>query len=459
VATGGATTKLSPSLAFSPDGSALAVWTEKGIFEGVRKHLLKFSVFNVSTNTWSTPALVLESGQFIEDPRAIVDATGKATVLWRAYAGKSGNGALFSCTGQMSNPTWSEPRQITHDDTVQWQPAVALDQNNKVIASWSGYDMATGASRSGAGFGSGVNVARENPASAAIVDGYSAQVTDADQNGIYENLLVTVVVDVVTPGSYEVRADLYSGTRFVASARLTRNGLQAGQETFVLPFAGAIIGDRGYDGPYSLRNVTVMDLNGSPVQTAFAAAPSFATAAYKAASFVPGPLALDKTHYLGTAGQAIITLTDPARNTDAGLVQTVAVRVATTRDSEGPLVALTETGANTGVFQGSCGFSLLSSSASPAKVLVSDHDLIQVVYDDPVRSYTWVRTATWTIGGAGDVNGDGTVNIADAILLLKIGAGITPTGAPPMKEADVNADDKIGTQEVVYILQVAAGLR
>jgi hypothetical protein len=457
IATGGTATKLSPAIAFAPGGTALAAWTEKEAVEGALVYRLKYAIF--SAGSWTTPALVTQSGQYIEDPRAVVDATGKATVLWRGYTGRSGSGALFSSSGQMPNPVWSEPKQITHDDTTQWQADAAVDGSGKVYTVWSAYHPSSGASQSGAGFGSGVNVAQENPASASIIDDYSAEVSDYDQNGIYEDLLVTVVVDVAGAGSYEVRADLYSGTRFVASSRLTQNVLEGGPESFVLLFAGAIIGDRGYDGPYSLRNVVVMDLNGSPVQAAFAAAPAFTTAAYAAASFVPGPLALDKGHYLGTGGQAVITLTDPARNTDAGLVQSLAVRVATTRDSEGILVTLTETAANSGIFQGSCGFTLASSSTSPAKILVSDHDLIQVICDDPVRSYTWVRTATWTIGGAGDVNGDGTVTLADAILLLKIGAGITPTGAPPMKEADVNSDDKIGAQEVLFILQVAAGLR
>ncbi len=57
---------------------------------------------------------------------------------------------------------------------------------------------------------------------------------------------------------------------------------------------------------------------------------------------------------------------------------------------------------------------------------------------------------------AGDVNGDGDVNISDAVLALKIICGINVNVAV---YADVNGDGKIGTDEVVYILQEIAGFR
>jgi len=57
---------------------------------------------------------------------------------------------------------------------------------------------------------------------------------------------------------------------------------------------------------------------------------------------------------------------------------------------------------------------------------------------------------------AGDVNGDGMVDLADAITALQILAGINPLA---YIRADVNNDGKIGIEETVYILQMVAGLR
>ena len=57
----------------------------------------------------------------------------------------------------------------------------------------------------------------------------------------------------------------------------------------------------------------------------------------------------------------------------------------------------------------------------------------------------------------GDVDGNTNVNLADAILALKVAAGLSPGGVN--LNADVNGDGKIGLAEVVYILQNVAGLR
>jgi hypothetical protein len=58
----------------------------------------------------------------------------------------------------------------------------------------------------------------------------------------------------------------------------------------------------------------------------------------------------------------------------------------------------------------------------------------------------------------GDINGDGTVDLADAVSALQILVGLEPSTAV-RKEADVNGDGQIGLEEVMYIIQEAAGLR
>jgi hypothetical protein len=59
---------------------------------------------------------------------------------------------------------------------------------------------------------------------------------------------------------------------------------------------------------------------------------------------------------------------------------------------------------------------------------------------------------------AGDLNNDVAVNLTDAILAGQIMAGINPPVAV-YKQADVNGDDKIGMEEMVFILQKIAGIR
>ncbi|MGD9972828.1 MAG: BACON domain-containing carbohydrate-binding protein, partial [Desulfatirhabdiaceae bacterium] len=55
----------------------------------------------------------------------------------------------------------------------------------------------------------------------------------------------------------------------------------------------------------------------------------------------------------------------------------------------------------------------------------------------------------------GDINGDGVICLADAILALQVVAGYPQTGLN--LAADVDDDGKIGMAEVIYVLQQVAG--
>ena len=57
----------------------------------------------------------------------------------------------------------------------------------------------------------------------------------------------------------------------------------------------------------------------------------------------------------------------------------------------------------------------------------------------------------------GDVNDDGFVTLADAILALKVVSGLRPAGIYPV--VSIDGDRKIGVSEVIYIIQTVAGMR
>ena len=68
---------------------------------------------------------------------------------------------------------------------------------------------------------------------------------------------------------------------------------------------------------------------------------------------------------------------------------------------------------------------------------------------------------SFTISGVllGDVNNDGIVTIADAILACQVMSRMSTAGQTVAFEADVNSDGKIGLAEVIYTLQKVAGMR
>jgi hypothetical protein len=58
----------------------------------------------------------------------------------------------------------------------------------------------------------------------------------------------------------------------------------------------------------------------------------------------------------------------------------------------------------------------------------------------------------------GDLNGDCALNLGDAVFALRLMSG-TASLEPFHKEGDVNGDGKVGSEEVIWILQKVSGLR
>jgi peptidyl-prolyl cis-trans isomerase A (cyclophilin A) len=65
----------------------------------------------------------------------------------------------------------------------------------------------------------------------------------------------------------------------------------------------------------------------------------------------------------------------------------------------------------------------------------------------------------FTVVIGGDLDGDGEVSLADAILALSVQTGMHPAGLRPdysSSGADINEDDRIGTEEALFVLSVVS---
>ena len=72
----------------------------------------------------------------------------------------------------------------------------------------------------------------------------------------------------------------------------------------------------------------------------------------------------------------------------------------------------------------------------------------------PIEAGYWYRDAGGESGVCGDVNGDGVVTAADAVIALEIAADSRPFDAA----ADVDDDGVVTLLDAMMILQAAAGL-
>jgi hypothetical protein len=85
-----------------------------------------------------------------------------------------------------------------------------------------------------------------------------------------------------------------------------------------------------------------------------------------------------------------------------------------------------------------------------------------VYFTDTTNKMIVGRTINLTVKGSGDVNGDGVVDLSDAILALQVQTGQAAPGVRTdyaTSGADVNSDNKVGHPEAVFALQSSANLR
>lgn len=82
---------------------------------------------------------------------------------------------------------------------------------------------------------------------------------------------------------------------------------------------------------------------------------------------------------------------------------------------------------------------------------------LTVTDDGGLKSSDTVTIYVSEIIRVGDVNGDKTVDLQDVILTLKILSGMNRNDIHT--DAEVNGDGKIGTEELIYMLQFVSELR
>jgi len=118
--------------------------------------------------------------------------------------------------------------------------------------------------------------------------------------------------------------------------------------------------------------------------------------------------------------------------------------------------------------QASLGSALAQNGTFTMKVEAGTNINIQVTADNYAATTkqvnvianqeTDVNIVMAAIDQKGDVNGDNSVNLADAIVALQTLSGLTSAGTA-YKTGDVNSDGKIGLGEAIYILQNLGGMR
>ncbi|NOY68518.1 MAG: hypothetical protein GXP53_03370 [Deltaproteobacteria bacterium] len=513
---------VSTAVAVNDDAAgAVVFWAGKtnGDAAGTSKTSLRYSIYSFGDQTWSTPVAIPSSGS-VEDLRAFIDTNDLATVLWTGTS--FGHNNIRTATVDLkktalkqttsAHTTLASPQAaytpvtpVTNDagDTV-WGLDAAMDSTGKLMAVFRRDNFYSPSDLSGDGMSDNLTAGEVNPDSGDLTGNITEAPIDANSDELYEMLRVTIEADIHMAGDYKVTASLndINGNRIAELSAADQN-INAGTHTFTLDIPGGFISAHGVDGPYTITDVILFNNSGIVVATDTS---GFDTAAYAAADFTDGPLLLDRDLYIGTDDTVVVSVTDPLKNTDSAIQDSLSVLVSSDTDPTGLQMTLTETGDNSGVFTGTLHFSLTATENDT--IHVGHHGVVTAVYKTNNPAFTWQKMASWIgclpendmdddgtcddVDGCpadpgkidpgvcgcatsdtdrdgdliedcldnfpddpimpGDVNNDSLRDLTDVILAIRTASGMGDS--PIFKQADVNNDGAIGLPEAVYVFRL-----
>jgi hypothetical protein len=102
------------------------------------------------------------------------------------------------------------------------------------------------------------------PDNASLTGQYSDAGISDDNDEAYEWLQVTATLSVTEISTYTLSADLYAGETFITHAK-TQVPLTPGTQTIALRFDGVDIYSHQLNGPYTVRNVMLLDETGTTI--------------------------------------------------------------------------------------------------------------------------------------------------------------------------------------------------
>ena len=293
----------------------------------------------------------------------------------------------------------------------------------------------------------------EHPAT-RLGDSYSDNGEDTDGNGKYDSLNIHVPVITDIAGQYELSGWLYTDSDQPVGYAETTETLSSGTTEMLLTFSGTAVRQLRTDGPYILKQVQLLDESETRVDSDYIA---YTTSAYSYLDFQGG--AIELTSYKESA----------VDSDNDGDIDTLNVDVTMQVSESGNYMIYGELVDSDDkiIFEATAKADYSSVPSSQTVSLEFPGDTIRRsgtdgpyylknviiqgadgIADHQVNAYTTQPYRYTDFGIA--------VNLSDAILALKVAAGIPADAADIV---DINEDGKIGLEEAIYALQVAAGLR
>lgn len=336
-------------------GDYVGVWVDKQS----TNDLLYFAAY--SGGSWSTPQLVVESEQFIEDPE-LTYTNGEVSVIYRSYDGddNSGNGYAGNLFTQVLD---LGSRRLKGGSTVE-----PLTQNNAaqmfVSAASVGNDVNLAwFERSPNGEGN-PQLAADTSNNSQVQSECVVAELDFDSDSLVDLVNFAVDVFIDEPGQYSLVGNLVDPHgQFVLEANSEVASLGTGNAVLNLAFPASRIGQHGSDGPFELTRVYL--LSHTPAAVVVDRRDNICATDLLPSDQLEAPaFRFDRPEYSNQTSGAMLILEWAPANQNESVVDTVTVEAWSNLDTAGIELTLTETDTDSGVFTGTLTFSSTASDES-----------------------------------------------------------------------------------------------
>lgn len=362
------------------NNSFIAIWVDK---QGT-SDLLYYAIFDGTA--WGTPVLVNSSDQFIENPSVLANDDGSFTVVYRAYNStvSNGNGYDGDLFRQDITTTRAvtEPVALTNDNNSQLFSAVSI-AGNDIKTAW--FDRSA----------QNIQFIDDLNNNSTINPSCQESQLDTDNDELIDVLVLGLTVNTTEQGQYFIKGDLFDDNgQYITTGESTAEILQAGTHNLNLVFSGSGIRQHGADGIYTLKNVSLFQLNPAAYEVNNID-PMCTTSEFLSSDFRTSPLSFDKTFYLENS-TAQINLQRANSNTDSTAIETVTLRVWSNQDFEGIEVTLTETDVDSGIFSATIQLDNNASDQAQQQIAGQSGALIVASYTDVELNQIITAQATVT---------------------------------------------------------------
>ncbi|MCX8023297.1 MAG: hypothetical protein N2745_11060 [Syntrophorhabdaceae bacterium] len=355
---------------------SVALFGSEAIIAYIKRQGQEDKLYLTRSSNFQIHETLDSGGYLIEDPKISI-YQNKAIIAYRKHSGTEDE--IYKVEKDLNQGQSPVIKKVTDSGTLKHAFSGATASDGSLVFTWTSIENLTPPS---------IGMAEAVDGMISFTGNNTVHLYDI-RNDAVDGIMVTIPVKALKRGKFSLRADLYDETGNAFISRSLGQQIEAEQDqeqNLSLIFPGREISASGINGPYTVKNIVILENTGSIVEAARMDS-TIKTEAYQGAIFRPQRIILDRTVYTDTQSSMKIRIED--ENVSG---QTIVAKLYTS--AEAGVKTITLTGVD-GVFQKDV--TLTTTTGGSDTLKVADGTALRVSYTD-TKGKEWNAAAVWVIG-------------------------------------------------------------